>query len=459
MPKLAAKKPPSIVILPADQTLLQTDDKEYWEDIPRLQKIDAFVQALWKEGKKEAVCCNFGCSTREFWKLFESKKVWLDFEEVKGKGDDKFVWCRTCWICIMKRENLPDEAAARTWIVQNKSDYKRRQDDNDKYCAAKKYQLRFFTMMSGQEKHKAVKILEKQEEFTRVFTPLAEAILIKDQQMAGAANEWNEAQKLVAELRCLKDSSKIVDAIDRIMLLTAEVPLLAFAGDADQHRKWFATTYADEWTGFMGGWFRSWYICMHGCAYEGSRPVMTACTCGTLVPSKLWNLKIEDDPLADGQRWYCHVNHRYNASWGQVVEFKTVGGRLMYARADVPTGTLQDIRAIAIEQTVGKEATAEEIYESLPVYGPQTSHENIFYKPDAPRTEPQRWYGINPDFYNKLPTFPWYQIFNMTGAPMTYVNATGDKAKKRAVWEVNDKKKELRARIEARKGTSASSLA
>ena len=165
--------------------------------------------------------------------------------------------------------------------------------------------------------------------------------------------------------------------------------------------------------------------------------------------------------MAEGQRWYCWQHHRYSASWGQVVEFMAVGGSLMYARATVPTGTIQDIRAIAIEQKVGPDATAEDIYEQLEIIPPQTSHELIFVHKDAPKAaegEVQRWYGINMDFYNQLPSFPWYQIFNMTGAPLTVVQATGAAAKKKAQWEVEEKKRVLSRRIESRKDTAASSL-
>ena len=67
-----------------------------------------------------------------------------------------------------------------------------------------------------------------------------------------------------------------------------------------------------------------------------------------------------------------------------------MGGSLMYAKATVPTGTIQDIRAIAIEQKVGSEATAEQIYDSLEVLAPQTSHDNIFEHKTAPQGRPGR---------------------------------------------------------------------
>ena len=70
----------------------------------------------------------------------------------------------------------------------------------------------------------------------------------------------------------------------------------------------------------------------------------------------------------------------------------------------------------------------------------------------------QRWYGIDAEFYNQLPTFPWYQIFNMTGAPLTVVQSTGVAAKKKAEWAVDEQKRVLARRIESRRDTSASSL-
>ena len=133
----------------------------------------------------------------------------------------------------------------------------------------------------------------------------------------------------------------------------------------------------------------------------------------------------------------------------------------MYAFATIPNGNIQDIRAIAIEKKVGKDATAEDIYESLEIHAPQTSHENIFVHKTAPQAasgQPQRWFGIDQDFFNQLPTFPWYQIFNMTGAPLTEVKATGEQAKRRTEWEVKEKKQVLAARIQSRAGTSASSF-
>ena len=129
--------------------------------------------------------------------------------------------------------------------------------------------------------------------------------------------------------------------------------------------------------------------------------------------------------MADGQKWYCWQRHKYKATLGQVVEFMTVGGRLLYAHAEVPCRNIQDMRAIYIESQVGLETT-----DTLDIFPPQTSHENIFVHKGAPPAqngEAPHWFAIDQEFYNNLPTFPRYQIFNMTGAPMREIPATGHK--------------------------------
>jgi hypothetical protein len=82
-----------------------------------------------------------------------------------------------------------------------------------------------------------------------------------------------EAPELITEMRTCKDN-KIDELSDRVELLTAETPLLALRNDPYGERKWFATTYSDEWSGVLAGWFRSWFVCMHVCQWENQMPKM-----------------------------------------------------------------------------------------------------------------------------------------------------------------------------------------
>jgi len=289
---------------------------------------------------------------------------------------------------------------------------------------------------------------------------LLEFILIKDIQMQCMADEMTEAAKLMNELRTCSDPQKIRDLLERVELLTADGPLLAFKDSEDADRKWLATTYSDEWSGVAGGWFRSYYICCYDCEWKKvdgvDVPVLTCDSCNTAIPSKLWDRKIPD-PMARHQAYYCHQNHKHNASWGQIVEVMTLSGKLLYAWAQVPSCHIQDIRAMKIEKDCPG-MTAEEIFESLPVIPPQT-HSCIKVHPTANVGEPTpRFYTMDNEFFNDLAVFKWHQIFNMTGAPLRVQEKTGKKAKNALAWEIDERKKELSRSIEARKGTAASSL-
>jgi hypothetical protein len=345
---------------------------------------------------------------------------------------------------------------ARAFIREHKPDFERKQKELDKYKMAKVHVQKIFPMMSARHAGKATKVFEKQESFTMILAPLAEFILIKDLQLAEEDIKNKEALALMKELRECKDSSLVLDLLDKVELLTCETPLLAFKNDPDQRRKWFATTYSDEWCGVMGGWFRSYYGCFNGCDWNGEQPVMTKGCCGTLIPSKLWNTKFED-PLAESQRWYCWCTKRHSASWGQVVEIMTLSGKLLYCWATVPPDTIQDIRALKIERELGKQATAEEIYDSLPVIPPQQTEGCIQVHPLAPRCRPgeERFFTMEEDFFNKLPKFEWYQIFNMTGAPMMDMKKTGAKARRALEWEIDGKKKQVMARMTERANARA----
>ena len=185
-------------------------------------------------------------------------------------------------------------------------------------------------------------------------------------------------------------------------------------------------------------------------------PVLTGTSCNVAIPSKLWDRKIED-PMARNQSYYCHVNHKHNASWGQIVEIMTLSGKLLYAWAEVPSSHIQDIRAMKIERDCPN-MTADQIFESLPVIPPQT-HSEITVHPTANRgLQTPRYFSMRPEFFNELSVFKWHQIFNMTGAPLREQKQTGKKAQNALAWEVDERKKALARSVESRRGTAFSSL-
>ena len=98
---------------------------------------------------------------------------------------------------------------------------------------------------------------------------------------------------------------------------------------------------------------------------------MNCNSCATVMPSKQWPRK-KEDPTAPKQAYYCHTGHKYNANWGQLIEMRTLTGKLLYAIAEVPGHHIQDIRALKIERECPN-MTAEQIFDSLPIIPPQTT--------------------------------------------------------------------------------------
>jgi hypothetical protein len=368
-------------------------------------------------------------------------------------------------MCIGKREGLVDketgepiEGASRAFIARSKPDFKRKVKETDNFKIAKLHCQRIFPMMKACSlRNKAIKQLESIDSFSALFAPMAEFIMIKAVQMEKMCEEASEAVRLMDELTKCTNPAAIPDLLDRIKLASLDAPMLAFEGQDDADRKWLATTFSDEWTGCMGGWFRSYYICAHGCKWNGQKPVFHDGCCCTVSPSKAWDRK-HADPMAPRQSYYCHQWHKHNASWGQLIEMRTLSGNMLYAWAQVPGCHIQDIRALKIEAECPK-MSADDIFASLPVIPPQVQTGFITANEVANRGLPQpSYFSVDPDFFNSLEEFKWHQIFNMTGAPMQEVQATGKDAKKKAEWSKHEEEVKLRARITARRGSATSSL-
>jgi hypothetical protein len=453
MPKVQAKKPEAKIVRPSADIVVIDESTFEWDNIPYLKAMNEADKATWPI----ATCCRYRCGFKESWKLMETHRVYLSFEAKKGDAPDDYVFYRVCWRCVGSREKFFDdkgevlEGPSRAYIRENKPDYVRKQKEGEKYRTAKLHvQLIFPMMKTCSKRNQAIRELESIDSFHMLFAPMAEFILIKDAQMDQLEKDASAAVKLMAELKKCEDPTKIRDLLDRIELLSLDAPMLAFEGQDDADRKWMATTFADEWVGCMGGWFRSYYVCGSWSKTNyGQKPTFTEESCNTVIPSKLWDRAI-DDPMAPHQRYYCHCSTRHLAKWGQLIEMRTISGKMLYAWAEVPGGNIQDIRALKIAKECPN-MTADEIFESLPVIPPTVQTGFIDVHPTANRgLDHTRFYKIDHKFFNSLQEFKWHQIFNMTGAPLQEVKATGKDAKKKAQWDKYYKEQEIQGRMAER---------
>ena len=85
------------------------------------------------------------------------------------------------------------------------------------------------------------------------------------------------------------------------------------------------------------------------------------------------------------------------------------------------------------------DATAEEIYNKMPVIPPQ-HNDLVVPHPTAPPAE--GYFYIAPQVYNTLPHFNWRDIYTMTGAPVEVKKTKKEeKAQKWADWEASEAKR------------------
>ena len=453
-PKLAAKKP-DIKVTPPTISVVDIEGESFMAKLIRFNKGD-------KEIRPNIRC--WGCGFVHHWKKMNQKKHWIEWHEEQGDGkDDKCFFENHCWQCVMKSENLENEGAARTWIESHRDGFARKQRAMDKYKMATTFKQNFFAFTSKREGLKAVRILETRDDMTLLFAPYAEFILVKKAQMDNELEEWGAAKALMEEMRQCGDHRKVTDYLDRIQACARPTPCLAFANAEDGDRKWMATTYCDDWVGCLGGWFRSWFVCLAcgrsatAVTHSGNnKPTVhePSKVCLTVIPSKIWGVKFED-PMAPHQKWYCWDYTRYSAGYGVIVEMMTLPKRLVYAWAQCPSTDVLDIRALKIEAECPK-MSADEIYQHIPTIPPTCTTGAIQPHPSHPSDG--RYFKVDAEFFNGLPTFEWQQIYNLTGCPREAVRATGAKAMKVREWSESQRRAEASARIDARKGTAASSL-
>ena len=241
-----------------------------------------------------------------------------------------------------------------------------------------------------------------------VFAPMINAIVKKAEHIKALTKKREEYDALVASLKEADETQRqaIMATIDELAM--KDEPMLAYADKPDQDKWIGASQYSDEWcrsvdeSGNLVAYFRMFWICLAG---------KSAGRCLHITESKKW-LRLHDDPLANSQRWYCqYCQARYKAGWGVVLEIRSPCG-LHFVKASIPDDYLWDVQSLHTEATINARS-AQELYERVPVC-PPTVCEVI-----APVNADSGLYRVVSEAaYDTLPTFPWYQVFNLVGVEM-----------------------------------------
>ena len=130
--------------------------------------------------------------------------------------------------------------------------------------------------------------------------------------------------------------------------------------------------------------------------------------CCTVIVNSLWD-RLHDNPLATGQRYYCRqCGTRYLQKYGVMLEM-LMKGQSMYARADFPPDSWQDVKALAVEERYakGSDMNVDYFLDNLPEVHPM-GHEWMTAKAGQLGV-----YRCDVETFTKLPLWQWDQLFHL----------------------------------------------
>jgi len=297
--------------------------------------------------------CSF-CDHVEQYKKMQQYRIRFEKHDWQGDGkEDRWLHMRRCWKCCIQQEvpGCTNEASARNYIWKSSYDYEDKTKRVEQFKAATRVRKLFFKAMTGRKGYMAQLSMVTRTDMLQLFAPMAEFILIKAHQVEEEGEEMDEAHKLMQRISETTEPSEVQDLLDQVLELTRAAPCLAFKDQDDAKRKWMATTYADEWTGIMGGWFRAFFVCAQCVKWNAdwTQCVLQPDSCATVMSSKVWGLK-HADAMAEKQQWYCWCGKKYEPKIGMLVEVMTVGGKFFHCRTDCPPTDILDIRAMKFEK-------------------------------------------------------------------------------------------------------------
>jgi hypothetical protein len=86
--------------------------------------------------------------------------------------------------------------------------------------------------------------------------------------------------------------------------------------------------------------------------------------CNTIILSKTWTRKYEEDPLHKGQCWYCNIcGKRFHSNFGMLIEIFGEG-KTIYLRASVKLFDVIDLAGLKFEAEL-KPETPEALYAGI----------------------------------------------------------------------------------------------
>jgi hypothetical protein len=369
---------------------------------------ESWVKATWP--KVDCTQCGFV----DHWKGMENHLLNDSWERVFS-----------CNGCIMRREDLPDTAVTASWIVTNHPGFQRKSMQVAAFNHARDNGKKEFPMMG----RSGIRQLQR-DSLVELFAPLADAFSRKRQHMEVLGSRHAHHQALALKLKSVTTTAERDVILSELDAVFQRDFLLAFADSTPevQDRFHLASSYSDEWVSSPAGHLRMWYIC-RGRTGGWDVSTLSSAECLRLITSKKWDTLYED-PLAPGQRWWCSCGTRFKCRYGVICEIETRGIEgTQYARAWPPNEHVEDGRALFYQDTI-KPSSPEDLYEQVPVVGPQCSAGMITIHDEA-----KGEYVIDRAFDASLPVWEWAHMFFLCGVVLPE-EISKKEAKKRSneVW-------------------------
>ena len=158
----------------------------------------------------------------------------------------------------------------------------------------------------------------------------------------------------------------------------------------------------------------AYYICR--CTHGDFEP------CNTIILSKEWNRKFQDDPLHSQQAWYCNIcATRYVTKYGMLLELFS-NEEAMYMKAPVKPFDILDLLALKFEEDY-KPQTPEELYGKIPTAN--IAMNAVVRKAGQGddwkgRNRLEGVYKVDNAFFEALPMWEWFDIFTFSSKnPLT----------------------------------------
>ena len=366
-------------------------------------------------------CSTANCATVEKWRKMISTKLW-------DTDSDEYVYIYTCWMCVAKKEGFSGDTAeneARSFIYRASSSFQCNEERNKKFREGLAGQIELQPALVADGKTKILKEITRAS-FKLVMMPMRSALLKKSQHMFAMGDSHEARKLLLSELAACRNkdrSLEIMKELDKMyqrdrMVGFAEHPHVlkqetVEAQQVMQDRMQMASTYSDEWCSTVVDgelvYIRFYFICQrrtHKRKWEGNRTAR----CMHLTLSDDWIKKFQDDPLSWQQGWKCACQAGYMPGLcGCIVEMRLPGvPGVCYARAEVPDGHINDVRAIFHEETI-KPLSDLDLYQKVPRIAPATT-QVVKESNDYPG-----WWYVDHEDFDQLLELNWYVIFALFG--------------------------------------------